>query len=305
MKNGARIAVLLGGMSAEREVSIASGSACIEALRGSSYEVTRIDVGDDIATVLSVSRPDSVLNMLHGPYGEDGCIQGLLEILRIPYSHSGVLASALAMNKPRARDIFARAGIPIAEGMVVPRDEAARAHVMAPPYVVKPVANGSSVGVFIVGADATSPPQELLKPAWDFGEMVLIEKYVAGHELTCGVMGDRALDIIEITSELPFYNYKAKYSPGGSKHLIPAPIPPDIYAAVQQYALKAHEALGCRGVSRSDFRYDEKTGELVCLELNTQPGMTPTSLVPDMAAYAGISFPQLVEWMVKDASLNR
>jgi D-alanine-D-alanine ligase len=243
--------------------------------------------------------------MLHGPYGEDGCIQGLLEILRIPYSHSGVLASALAMNKPRARDIFLRAGVPVAEGMVVPRGEAARTHVMKPPYVVKPIANGSSVGVFIVAGDAQSPPKELLAPEWNFGETVLVERYVAGHELTCGVMGDKALDIIEVTSELPFYNYKAKYSPGGSKHLIPAPIPKDVYTAVQRYALEAHQALGCRGVSRSDFRYDEKTGELVCLELNTQPGMTPTSLVPDMAAYAGLSFAQLVEWMVEDASLNR
>ena len=241
--------------------------------------------------------------MLHGPFGEDGSMQGLLEILNIPYTHSGVLASALAMNKARARDIMDRAGIPVAEGKVVSRFDAAKAHPMKLPYVIKPVANGSSVGVFIVRDG--EPRSELAASDWQHGDDVLVEHYVAGKELTCAVLGDRALDIIEITSDLAFYDYEAKYAPGGSHHILPAPIPPDVYARIQELALRAHRALGCRGVSRSDFRYDPETGELICLEVNTQPGMTGTSLVPDMAKCAGISFTQLVEWMIEDASIGR
>lgn len=298
------VAVLMGGWSAEREVSLRSGAACIEALKGAPYKVTGIDVDRSIAQTLSDLRPDVVLNMLHGPYGEDGCLQGLLEILQIPYSHSGVLSSALAMHKARARDIFERAGIPVATGMTVSRHDAAIAHPLPAPYVVKPIGNGSSVGVYIVKA-GDAPLRELVSTDWQFGEDVLVEKYVAGKELTCAVMGDKALGVIEITSELPFYNYKAKYAPGGSQHVLPAPIPADVYEKVQAYALAAHRALGCRGVSRSDFRYDPDTGELICLEVNTQPGMTTTSLVPELAAHAGYSFPQLATWMIEDASLGR
>lgn len=299
------VAVLMGGWSAEREVSLRSGAACAQALKDAGYEVTVVDVGRDIAQVLAELRPDAALNVLHGPYGEDGCIQGLLEILQIPYTHSGVLASALAMNKARARDIFKMAGIPTADGMTISRLDAARSHAMQPPYVIKPVASGSSVGVYIVAGDAAMPPQELMAEAWPHGDTVLVEQYVAGHELTCAVMGENALGVIEITSELEFYDYEAKYAPGGSKHILPAPIDPSVYKKVQEIALAAHRALGCRGISRSDFRYDDTTGELVCLEVNTQPGMTGTSLVPEIAAHAGFSFPELVDWMIKDASLDR
>lgn len=298
------VAILMGGWSAEREVSLRSGAACIEALKDSSFKVTGIDVGHDVPVRLIELKPDVALNMLHGPYGEDGCVQGLLEILEIPYSHSGVLASALAMHKARARDIFERAGVPVAEGKTVSRFDAARAHPLPAPYVVKPIANGSSVGVYIVRS-GDAPLAELASSKWQFGDEVLVEHYVAGRELTCAVMGDTALDVIEITSDLPFYNYKAKYAPGGSKHVLPADLPSDMYGTVRAHALAAHRALGCRGVSRADFRFDDTTGELVCLEVNTQPGMTPTSLVPELAAHAGYSFPQLVEWMIEDASLNR
>ncbi|MDB5237891.1 MAG: D-alanine--D-alanine ligase [Candidatus Kaiserbacteria bacterium] len=299
------IAVLMGGWSAEREVSLRSGAACAQALKDAGYTVTTVDVDHSISKTLSELKPDAALNVLHGPYGEDGCIQGVLEVLEIPYTHSGVLASALAMNKARSRDIFRMAGIPTAEGTTVSRTVAAAAHVMTPPYVIKPIASGSSVGVFIVPKDAKAPPQEIAAPDWSHGENVLVEKYVAGHELTCAIMGDRALDVIEITSDLEFYDYEAKYAPGGSKHILPAPIDAAVYKRVQGIALAAHQALGCRGISRADFRYDDTTGELICLEVNTQPGMTATSLVPELAAHAGLSFPQLTDWMIKDASLNR
>ncbi len=294
----------MGGWSAEREVSLSSGRACVEALKGSGYEILPLDVGHDVGKVLTELKPDVALNALHGPYGEDGSMQGLLEILEIPYTHSGVLASALAMNKARARQLFKAAGIPVAEGEVVSRFVAAREHVMLAPYVLKPIANGSSVGVFIM-RDGDAPPSSIGADDWRFGDMVLAEKYIAGKELTCAVMGDRALEVTEITSELPFYNYQAKYSDGGSMHVLPAHIDVGVYARVREIALLAHQTLGCRGVSRSDFRYDPATGELVCLEVNSQPGMTATSLVPELANHAGYSFPQLLEWMIKDASLNR
>jgi D-alanine-D-alanine ligase len=300
------VAVLMGGWSAEREVSLRSGNACAAALTRRGYRVTPIDVGRDIATVLTAAKPDAALNVLHGRPGEDGTLQGLLEILGIPYSHSGVMASAVAMQKDYAKAMFRAHGVPVAEDRVVSRFEAARAHLMAPPYVIKPVAEGSSVGVFIVTANHPHPPQELFRDDWAFGDKVMVERYVAGKELTCAVMGDRALDVIEIVPTTRFYDYEAKYAAGGSKHLLPAPVLPNVYQEVRRLAVAAHNALGCRGVSRADFRYDDRgSGELICLEVNTQPGMTETSLVPELAAYAGITFDELVQWMVEDASINR
>lgn len=303
------VAVLMGGWSTERPVSLNSGRGCAEALRTAGYRVTEVDVGRDVAQVLAALKPDVVFNALHGPFGEDGCIQGILEVLGIPYSHSGVLASALAMNKAKAKDVMKAAGIPVAELLLVHRLEAARAHVMPPPYVVKPVAEGSSFGVLIVREDAAHPPQQLFAEEWPFGDTVMVEKYVAGRELTCAVMGDEALDIIElVTAEGHFYDYDQKYAPDGARHVIPAPLLPDVYQNIRMLAVRAHRALGCRGISRADFRYDDGpngTGELVCLEVNTQPGMTETSLVPDMAAHAGFDFPALVSWMVEDASCGR
>jgi D-alanine-D-alanine ligase len=308
MAKAKHVAVLMGGWSAEREVSVNSGRACAEALEQQGYRVTRIDVGRDIATLLQTLKPDVALNVLHGRPGEDGTLQGILEIIGIPYTHSGVLASALAMRKDMARTVFRAAGIPIADGVVVARSEAARAHVLPRPYVIKPLAEGSSVGVFIVTGAHEHPPQELHRDDWPYGDALLCERYVPGKELTCAVMGDRALDVIEIQPTVRFYDYEAKYAPGGSRHLLPAPISPIVYLEVRRLAVAAHQALGCRGVSRADFRYDgsaEGTGGLVCLEVNTQPGMTETSLVPEIAAHAGISFGELVRWMVEDASLNR
>ena len=296
----------MGGWSAEREVSLRSGKACADALGRLGYRVTPIDVTREIAATLSAAKPDVALNVLHGRPGEDGTLQGLLEILGIPYTHSGVLASSLAMQKDYAKALFRAFGVPVAEDRVVSRFEAAKAHVMAPPYVVKPVAEGSSVGVFIVTEQHPHPPQELFRDDWTFGEMVMVERYIPGKELTCAVIGDRALDVIEIVPATQFYDYEAKYAAGGSKHLLPAPILPNVYQEVRRLALAAHSALGCRGVSRADFRYDDLgTGKLICLEVNTQPGMTETSLVPELAAYAGITFDELVQWMVEDASTNR
>jgi D-alanine-D-alanine ligase len=300
------VAVLMGGWSAEREVSLRSGKACAEALIQRGYRVSSLDVTPDIAAALATAKPDVALNVLHGRPGEDGTLQGLLEILGIPYSHSGVLASALAMHKSYAKALFRAAGVPVADDRVVSRFEAAKAHVMAPPYVVKPIAEGSSVGVFIVTEAHPHPPQELYRDDWAFGDTVMVERYIPGKELTCAVLGERALDVIEIVPTTRFYDYEAKYAAGGSKHLLPAPILPNVYQEVRRLALAAHNALGCRGVSRADFRFDDRgTGKLVCLEVNTQPGMTETSLVPELAAYAGITFDELVQWMVEDASSNR
>jgi len=300
------VAVLMGGWSAEREVSLRSGQACADALRRLGYRVTPIDVTPQVAAALTAAKPDVALNVLHGRPGEDGTLQGLLEILGIPYSHSGVLASALAMRKDYAKTLFRAAGVPVAEDLLAPRQEAAKRHLMPPPYVIKPVAEGSSVGVFIVTEAHPHPPQELYRDDWPFGDTVMIERYIPGKELTCAVLGDRALDVIEIVPATRFYDYEAKYAAGGSKHVLPAPILPNVYQEVRRLALAAHNALGCRGVSRADFRYDDRgTGELVCLEVNTQPGMTETSLVPELAAYAGITFDELVRWMVEDASTNR
>jgi D-alanine-D-alanine ligase len=304
------VAVLMGGLSSEREVSLRSGAACAEALEGERYRVTKVDVGRDVAVHLAEIKPDVCFNALHGHYGEDGCIQGLLETMGIPYTHSGVLASALAMHKERAKAILREAGVPVAESRLVLRMEAARAHVMPPPYVIKPPAEGSSVGVYIVREDQAYPPQELTASDWALGEELMIERFIPGRELTCAVMGDEALGVIEIrpAEGLSFYDYESKYAPGGSIHVLPAPLKPNVYQLVQKLSLAAHRALGCRGVSRSDFRFDDRpegTGELICLEVNTQPGMTSTSLVPELAAYGGRSFGELVRWIVEDASCNR
>lgn len=305
---GKHVAVLMGGWSPERQVSLWSGEACAKAAESVGYRVTRVDVGRDIAQVLTALKPDLALNVLHGRPGEDGTIQGILEILRIPYTHSGVLASALAMDKRQAKIVLAAHDIPVPEGRMVTRAEAARAHVLPRPYVLKPNTGGSSVGVFIVREDQEHPPQELHRPDWGFGEDLVAERYIPGLELTCAVMGDEALGVIEIQSDLKFYDYEAKYAPGGSRHILPARILPNIYQKAQMLAVRAHRALGCRGISRTDFRYDDQTGDesgLVCLEVNTQPGMTETSLVPELAAHAGHSFGELVRWMVEDASLDR
>jgi D-alanine-D-alanine ligase len=303
------VAVLMGGWSAEREVSLWSGAACADALeRGGGYRVTRVNVGRDIASVLTSLKPDVALNLLHGRPGEDGTLQGLLEILQIPYSHSGTLSSALAMQKDVAKVVMAAAGVPVAEGVVVSRLEASKSHVLPRPYVIKPIAEGSSVGVFVVTEAHDHPPQELTRPDWAYGERLLCERYIAGKELTCAVLGDKALGVIEIVPTVKFYDYEAKYAPGGSKHVLPAPLKPNVYEEVRRLALEAHQALGCRGVSRADFRYDDRmegVQGLVCLEVNTQPGMTETSLVPELAAHAGMTFEELVTWMVEDASLDR
>lgn len=303
------VAVLMGGWSAEREISLRSGKACADALdRLGAYRVSRLDVTRDVAAHLRDLEPDVALNMLHGRPGEDGTLQGLLEILGVPYSHSGVLASALAMQKDIAKTVLKAAGVPVPKGRVVTRGDAGKRHVLPPPYVIKPVAEGSSVGVFIVREDMAHPPQELTRADWTFGETVLIEPFIAGKELTCTVMGDRALGVIEIVPTTKFYDYEAKYAPGGSRHLLPAPVSSEVYEGCRRVALAAHCALGCRGVSRADFRYDDSRAGLdglYCLEVNTQPGMTETSLVPEMAAHAGVTFEELVRWMVEDASLNR
>jgi D-alanine-D-alanine ligase len=304
------VAVLMGGWSAEREVSLNSGKQCADALEGEGYRVTRIDVGRDLPERLRETAPDACFNALHGKGGEDGTVQGVLETLQIPYTHSGILASALAMDKAKAKIVMAEAGIPVAEHRIVPRLDAAKAHAMPPPYVIKPVAEGSSVGVFIVREDHAHPPQELTSADWALAEEVMAERYIAGRELTCAVMGGRPLGVIEIlpAEGLAFYDYQAKYAPGGSRHVLPAEISPNIYELVQKLTLKAHQALGCRGISRADFRFDDRpggTGELICLEVNTQPGMTATSLVPELAGHSGLTFGELVRWIVEDASCNR
>ena len=298
----ARIAVLMGGRSAEREVSLSSGAECAAALRKEGFEVVEIDAGPDLASVLADARPDVAFNALHGRWGEDGCVQGMLEWLQIPYTHSGVLASALAMDKSRAKRIFAAAGLPVARGMIVCREHARAAHPMEPPYVVKPNNEGSSVGVYLVAEGANRPA--VLGD--DMPETVLVEEYVAGRELTTTVMGNRALAVTDIIAE-GWYDYHAKYAPGGSRHVVPADLPAEITEACLDYALRAHEALGCRGVSRTDFRWDERRGlgGLYLLETNTQPGMTPTSLAPEQAAACGVAFGELVRWMVEDASCSR
>ncbi len=303
------VAMLMGGFSSERPVSLSSGNACADALEAVGYKVTRVDVGHDVASVLAELKPDVAFNALHGPFGEDGTIQGVLEYLEIPYTHSGVLASALAMDKAQAKIVAKAAGIPVAEQRLMNRFEFTSSHPMIPPYVVKPVREGSSFGVVMVKEDQSHPPQIITSQEWRYGDSVMVERYVCGRELTCGVMGDVALGVTEVVPQgHAFYDYDSKYVKGGSKHVIPAQISPNIYQKVQTLALKAHQAIGCRGVSRSDFRYDDRfseNGELIWLEINTQPGMTPTSLVPEMADHAGHSFGEFLKWMVEDASCLR
>ncbi len=300
------IAVLMGGPSAEREVSLSTGRGCADALRGEGFEVTEVvapeDDGPGLVATLQQVAPDVVFNALHGRRGEDGCVQGLLEWLRLPYTHSGVLASAMTMDKARTKDIYRAAGLPVVESRLVPRAEATARHVLPPPYVVKPNDEGSSVGIHIVPEGANGPPPlDDTMPA-----VVMVETYAPGRELTCTVLGDRALPVTEIHMD-GWYDYEAKYAPGGSRHTVPADLPPDIAAACQSFALRAHSALGCRSISRTDFRWDDARGldGLILLETNTQPGMTPTSLSPEQAASVGITFGQLCARLVEDASCDR
>lgn len=297
-----RIAVLLGGPSAEREVSLVSGAECSAALRAEGYEVTEIDAGEDLVDRLKASGADVAFNALHGRWGEDGAVQGILEWLGIPYTHSGILASALAMDKVKAKDVYARAGLQIADSRLVDAAIARETHPMEPPYVVKPYNEGSSVGVHVILEGANSPA----KLAQNAPEKVMVERYIPGRELTVAVMGDRPLTVTDILAN-GWYDYDAKYSEGGSTHVCPADVPRSVFDLAMTSALTAHEALGCRGVSRTDFRWDETKGPngLIVLETNTQPGMTPTSLVPEQAAAVGISFGQLLTWMIEDASTDR
>ncbi|MBV6638011.1 MAG: D-alanine--D-alanine ligase [Mameliella sp.] len=297
-----KVVVLKGGPSAEREVSLVSGRECAAALRGEGYQVIELDAGPDVAARLQEAAPDVVFNALHGRWGEDGCVQGLLEWLRIPYTHSGVLASALAMDKEKTKEVYRSAGLPVADSLLAGRDEVQARHVMAPPYVVKPYNEGSSVGVYLVHEEANGPP--VLDASMP--EVVMVEAFVPGRELTTSVMGDRALGVTDIVTD-GWYDYDAKYKAGGSRHVCPAEIPQEITEACLDYALRAHRALGCRGVTRTDFRWDEARGldGLILLETNTQPGMTPTSLSPEHAGLIGLTFGQFCAWMVEDASCDR
>jgi D-alanine-D-alanine ligase len=298
---GRHIAVLMGGLSSERAVSLVSGKACAEALERLGARVSRVDAGRDLAQVLAALKPDLAFNALHGAWGEDGCVQGVLETLAIPYTHSGVLSSALAMDKAKAKAVMAAVGVTVPGGGLYDRFAAAREHVMPPPYVVKPNAEGSSVGVFLVFEGANSPPQDLAHDSWTFGQDVMIEPYIPGKELAVAVLGDRALSVTDIQAASGFYDYEAKYGENGSVHVLPAPIPAVIFERALRQAELAHAALGCRGLTRSDFRYDDLNQNLVLLEVNTQPGMTPTSLAPEQAAHAGLSFDELVLWIVEEA----
>jgi D-alanine-D-alanine ligase len=292
----------MGGPSAEREVSLVSGRECAAALRDEGYDVVELDAQADLAKRLVDIKPDVAFNALHGRWGEDGCVQGLLEWLKVPYTHSGVLASALAMDKVRAKRAYAEHGLPVAKGELVARSEVASGHPMQPPYVVKPYNEGSSVGVYLVSEQANTPVQI----GEDAPDQLLVEEFIPGRELTTTVMGNRALAVTDIQTA-GWYDYDAKYVEGGSRHVVPAEIPAEIEVACLDYALRAHDALGCRGVSRTDFRWDDSKGlaGLILLETNTQPGMTPTSLAPEQAAHCGIGFGALVRWMVEDASCNR
>jgi D-alanine-D-alanine ligase len=298
-----RISVLCGGVSKEREVSLVSGKAATEALQKAGYEVTTIDVPRDVSTLvkaITAAKPDVVFNALHGRYGEDGCIQGLLDMMAIPYTHSGRMASAVAMDKPMAKKVFAGVGIPVAPERIVTRREAEAGDVMERPYVLKPFNEGSSVGVKIVRPGDNRPPLDDLGLGLD--DHLMAEKFIPGREVTVAVLGDKALAVTEITTSHAFYDYEAKYATGGSQHALPAPITPALTAHVMDLAVAAHRVLGCRGVSRADFRLDGD--RFTILEVNTQPGMTPTSLVPEQAGYVGMSFVDLVVWMVERAQCD-
>ena len=291
----------MGGLSAEREVSLVSGRECAAALREAGYGVIEVDCGPDLMMQLIEIKPEVAFNALHGRWGEDGCVQGILEWLRIPYTHSGVLASALAMDKQRAKEAYRAAGLPVVDSVIASRDAVEKGHVLPPPYVVKPNNEGSSVGVYIVHPGSNAPRLAETMPA-----EVMVETYAPGRELSVSVMGDRALAVTDIITD-GWYDYDAKYKPGGSRHQLPANMPEAVTAACLDYALRAHRALGCRGLSRTDIRWDEARGldGLVLLETNTQPGMTPTSLAPEQAAHCGVSFAKLCDWLVRDASCNR
>lgn len=306
----ARVAVLLGGLSPERPVSLSTGAGCVAALKRLGHEVAEIDPQDeDWVEQLKAFKADKVINVLHGAWGEDGRVQGVLDYLRIPYSHSGVLASALAMDKNKTKAVLAGYGIPLAHGKLMDRREAAKAHPMPAPYVVKPNAQGSSVGVFIVREGANRPPEQLLDPDWSYGEEVLVEEFIGGSEYTVAVLGEktgpRALEVTEIIPAGEWYDFNAKYADGGSRHELPAKVTPDMREKMMRWAEIAHDALGCRGLTRSDFKWDQKTGKVCLIEVNTQPGMTPTSLAPEQAAYLGMSYDQLVTWILEDASWPR
>ncbi|MFV0244382.1 MAG: D-alanine--D-alanine ligase [Qingshengfaniella sp.] len=298
LKTDPLVAVLMGGPSAERAVSLSSGRECAAALRAAGFRVAEMDAGADLARQLAETAPDVVFNALHGRWGEDGCVQGLLEWMGLPYTHSGVLASALAMDKQRSKDAFRAAGLPVTDSLLCPAAEVRARHVMAPPYVVKPNNEGSSVGIYLVHNAADGPPA--LAP--DMPDQVMVERFAPGRELTVAVLGDRPLTVTDILTE-GWYDYDAKYTPGGSRHVLPAEIPQPVFEACMDYAVRAHEALGCRGLSRADFRWDETRGTegVILLEVNTQPGMTPTSLAPEQAAHAGLDFPALCDWIVKEA----
>jgi len=302
-----RIAVLMGGRSAEREVSLSSGRGVMKALAEEGFEPLSVDPADNPGDQLYQAKPDAVFNALHGRFGEDGTVQGLLELMRLPYTHSGVLSSALAMHKERTKDVYRAAGLPVVKSIVVDRHQAAGAHLMEPPYVIKPVNEGSSVGIYIIRKGDNRPPAELGSEKWNLSNEMMVEEFVPGRELTVSVMGDRALGVTEITTDLEFYDYEAKYAPGGSKHILPAPIPPKAAEEAMELAIAAHKALGCRGVTRTDFRYDDTGAKhrMILLETNTQPGMTPTSLVPEQAAHIGMSYAKLCRWIVEDASCDR
>lgn len=293
------VAILMGGWSPERTVSLTSGAQCQAALERLGYQVTAVDVGRDIASVLSHIKPDICFNALHGVGGEDGVIQGVLETLEIPYTHSGVMASALAMDKQRCKMMLAHMGVPVVEDKVF-RGDAYDRHPFDTAYVLKPVHQGSSVGIYIV-SDPTGPLAQI-EPTED---LLMAELYVPGRELTCGVMGDITFDVMEITTSRGFYDYAAKYEPQGSQHHVPADIPAAAREQIQDYSRRAHAAMGCRGVSRTDFRFDAEGLGIIALEINTQPGMTPVSLIPEMAAAQGMGFDDIVKWLVEDASCQR
>lgn len=296
------MAVVMGGPSAEREVSLSTGRACAAALRERDYNVIEVDAGRDLCVVLTQMKPDAILNCLHGRWGEDGCVQGMFEWLGLPYSHSGVLASALAMDKQRTKEVYRAHGLPVVDSMIAKAADVRAGHVMPPPYVIKPNNEGSSVGVYLVNKENNGPPQLDA----DMPDEVMVETFVPGRELTTTVMGDRALTVTDIITT-GWYDYDAKYKEGGSSHVVPAEIPQEIFDLCMEYALTAHRALGCRGVSRTDFRWDEARGAagLVLLETNTQPGMTATSLAPEQGAHCGMTFPDFCAWMVEDASCDR
>lgn len=303
MSSGAnpKVVVLMGGPSAEREVSLSSGAECAAALRETGCDVIEVDAGPDLAARLTQIAPDVVFNALHGRWGEDGCVQGMLEWMKIPYTHSGVMASSVTMDKQRTKEIYAAHNLPFMQSVIASAADVQAGHVMPPPYVVKPYNEGSSVGIYII-AEGDAPPVL----ADDMPDQVMVETYAPGRELTTAVMGDRALTVTDIIVD-GWYDYEAKYADGGSRHVIPADLPTEIFDACMEMALRAHKVLGCRGMSRTDFRWDEARGVdgLILLETNTQPGMTPTSLAPEQAEKTGISFPELCRWLVEDASCDR